>query len=127
MQLKHLFPFALLNGLFWCVLSIGFFHTNGFPADMLGWIFAGLLVTGHLFLFVWVLWLVSAPAAWVGPRTLATTATAWGSIGTLFFGLDLLVFSQYRFHISLAMLELFFGPAGREIFAFSTTMWLLMA
>lgn len=127
MQLKHLFPFALLNGLLWCVLSIGYFYTNGFPSDTLGWIFAGLLVTGHLFLFVWCLWLVSAPAAWIGPRTLATTATAWGSMGTLFWGLDLLVFSQYRFHISLAMLELFFGPAGREIFAFSTTMWLLVA
>ena len=44
---------------------------------------------------------------------------------SLSFLLDLLVYSQYRFHISPAMLELFFGPAGREIFAFSTAMWCL--
>ncbi len=125
MNLKQLFSFCVLNGLAWCVLCLGFFHINGFVTDPLGLCFTVFFILGHIFLFAWTMGILAALATFVGPRTLRWATTAWGGLFALFFTLDLLVYSQYRFHISPAMLQLFFGPAGREIFAFSTGMWIL--
>lgn len=127
MNWKQLFSFSLLCGLVWCLLSVGFFSINGFATDALGILFSVLLTFGHIFLFAWAVFLLSAPLLFVGPRATQAAATGWGGFFSLLLGLDLLVFSQYRFHISPAMLELFFGPAGREIFAFSTFMWICTA
>lgn len=125
MNVKQLFSFALLNGLAWCLLALVFFHTNGFVTDPLGLAFTVTFILGHIFLFAWTLFVLVLPAVFIGSRTLRVAATGWGGVFSLFFALDLLVYSQYRFHISPAMLQLFFGPAGREIFAFSTAMWVL--
>ena len=126
MQLRHLFTFLLGNGLLWCLGALGYFHVSGFIPGTLGISFTATFIIGHIFLFVWLCGLLCLPARLVGPRTLQAACTVWGGLFSLFFTLDLLVYSQYRFHISPAMLELFFGPAGREIFAFSTTLWILV-
>lgn len=125
MNIRNLFAFSVFHGILWSVLALGFYHINGFFADNLGLCFTVFLIAGHIFLFSWVLWLVSVPFRLIGPRALQAAAVGISGVISTFFLLDLLVYSQYRFHISPAMLELFFGPAGREIFAFSATMWLL--
>lgn len=125
MRVKQLFSFALLCALGWSLASLGFFCINGFATDPLGICFTVCALIGHTFLFAWALFLLCIPFSLLGPRAVQSAAVGWGGFLSLFFGLDLLVFSQYRFHISPAMLELFFGPAGREIFAFSTWMWIL--
>lgn len=125
MNLKQLFSFSVLCGIGWSLLSLAFFHTNGFANNPLGILFTILFILGHIFLFAWLVFLLSVPFALIGPRSTQIAASIWGGFVSLFFVIDLLVFSQYRFHLSPAMLELFFGPAGREIFAFSTQMWIL--
>jgi len=125
MNIKQLFSFSVLCALVWSILSLGFFHVNGFATDALGILFTFCLIIGHIFLFAWAVWGLSLPFVLLGPRTTQIAASVWGAITFVFLLIDLLVFSQYRFHISPAMLELFFGPAGREIFAFSTWMWVL--
>ncbi len=124
MNIRHAAAFALFHGLGWSLLSLLFFGINGFFTDPLGLLFTSVFILGHIFTFAWILWGLSVPFAWLGPRALQGACVGLGGVTSLFFLLDLLVYSQYRFHISPAMLELFFGPAGREIFAFSTAMWL---
>ncbi|MBP5617320.1 MAG: sulfatase-like hydrolase/transferase [Elusimicrobiaceae bacterium] len=125
MNIRNAAAFALLHGIGWSLLSLLFFGINGFFTDPLGLLFTFAFILGHIFLFAWILWGISIPFAWLGPRTLQGVCVGLGGITSQFFCLDLLVYSQYRFHISPAMLELFFGPAGREIFAFSTAMWVV--
>ena len=126
MNVRALFTFICLNGLLWCLGALGYSHINGFVPGTLGISFTATFIIGHIFLFAWLCGLLCLPARLVGPRTLQAACTVWGGLFSLFFTLDLLVYSQYRFHISPAMLELFFGPAGREIFTFSTSMWVLV-
>ena len=127
MKIRNVFTFTLLNGFLFCLLALGYFATSGFLTDPLGLLFTTVFILGHLFLFAWVGGLISLPFALVGPKTLQSACVVTGGITLLFLALDLLVYSQYRFHISPAMLALFFGPAGREIFAFSTVMWIGVA
>ena len=124
---KQSFSFAFLNGLCWCVLSLGFFYINGLPTDGWGICFALIFLFAHIFLFAIGLGGISYLFKFINPRFALLISLFTASLITIFFGLDLLVFSQYRFHISPAMLELFFGPAGREIFTFSLNMWLIAA
>ena len=124
MNTRHLAGFIILNGLLWCAGALGYFHINGFFPGILGIGFTAVFIIGHIFLFAWVCGLLCLPGRLIGPRSLQAACCGWGGVFSLFLVLDLLVYSQYRFHISPAMLELFFGPAGREIFAFSTVMWL---
>lgn len=125
MNVRHLTTFSLLHGLVWGILSLGFYHVSGFLTDPLGLCFTAVFIAGHIGLFVLALFLLCAPFTRIGPRTLQAACVGVGGVFSLFLGLDLLVYSQYRFHISPAMLELFFGPAGREIFAFSTATWVV--
>ncbi len=127
MNIRNLAAFSGLHGLIWCGLSVVFFCINGFVTDGLGLLFTTVFLVGHIGLFAVVLGLICAPWRLVGPRSLHVACIGVSTLFSLFFCLDLLVYSQYRFHISPAMLELFFGPAGREIFAFSATMWILAA
>ena len=123
MNIRQWFGFVILNASAWCVLSLGYFYTSGFAGDSLGILFTVTFIIGHVFLFAWGCGLVCLPFAWVGPRALELACIAAGSLFSLFWATDWLVYSQYRFHLSPAMLELFFGPAGREIFVFSNAMW----
>lgn len=45
----------------------------------------------------------------------------------LYFIIDISVFKQFRYNINLSMLQLFFGPASKEIFNFSTAMYIQFA
>lgn len=121
---RALFTFIFLNGLLWCLGSLGYFYTSGFVPGTLGISFTVTFIIGHIFLFAWLCGLLCLPFRLIGPRALQAACTVGGSVFSVILALDLVVYSQYRFHISPAMLELFFGPAGREIFAFSTTMWI---
>ncbi len=122
---ENLFTFILINGFLWCLISLGFFKINGIPADFTGISFAALFLFSHIFMFAWVMGLLCLPFKYIAKPVLKFACVFWGSVFCLFLLIDLFVFSQYRFHIGLAMLELFFGPAGSEIFVFPTSMWLM--
>ena len=119
------FTFIAINGLLWCFISLGFFKINGFYTDIPGIGFALLFWFSHIFLFAWAMGLLCLPFRYVAKPVFKFACVFWASLFFVFLLIDLFVFSQYRFHIGLAMLELFFGPAGREIFVFPTSMWLI--
>lgn len=126
-NIRRLFSFVFFNFLLWCLLSLSYFKTNGFFTDNLGIVFTSLFIPGHLFLFAVGLFLLALPWMFIGPKTFKTASILLALLVTLFFAVDTLVFSQYRFHISLAMLQLFFGPAGKEIFVFPASTWFIVA
>ncbi len=122
---ENLFAFILINGFLWCLIALGFLKINGIPSDFIGISFSALFLFSHIFVFVWVMGLLCLPFKYIANPALKFVCVFWGSVFSLFLLIDLFVFSQYRFHIGLAMLELFFGPAGSEIFVFPTSMWLM--
>ncbi len=126
MSPRQLFSFSLFQGLVWCLAALGYFYVSGFYTDPWGLLFTLLFVPAHLFMFAWLIGLLCFPVKWVGKRALTTACVAAGGLFSFFLLADMVVFAQYRFHIGLSLLELFFGPAGREIFIFSWGMWLLI-
>ncbi|MBO7190547.1 MAG: sulfatase-like hydrolase/transferase [Elusimicrobiaceae bacterium] len=127
MKRYPLFTFSAFHGVIWGIISLLFFAVNGFFTDGFGLLFTVSFIIGHAFFFAWLLGLLCRPFKKTGARGLAIAAVSLASLFTAVLAVDLLVFSQYRFHIGLFMLGLFFGPAGREIFVFPVTMWLLVA
>lgn len=125
MNIRNLCAFAFINLLLWCLAALCYFQTGGFFTDGYGLTFTALFIPGHILLFALGLFLLSLPARLIGPRALQTACVGWGGLFSLFFAVDILVYSQYRFHISPAMLQLFFGPAGKEIFVFPALTWVL--
>jgi hypothetical protein len=125
MTLRNLFSFAFLQGIIWTLACTGFFYVNGIPKGNIHFLFACIFLIGHTFVFAWILLLFGLLGRLIGKRTAQFFIITAGSAGSLFLAVDWVVFSQYRFHIGLAMLSLFFGPASREIFVFSKGMWLL--
>ena len=124
MRKRHFFTFYLLQGICWSIAALAYFKTNGFFTDPLGLSFSFFFLIGHIFLFVWLLALLTLPLYWLSPRVCQGACIFGGSLFSGLLAINWLVFSQYRFHIGPSMLELFFGPAGSEIFVFPVNMWL---
>ena len=125
MDTRNLLSFCFFEGLLWCLGAVGFFCVAGLYTDISGLLFSFTFWLSHPFVFAAGLFLCCLPFKWIGPRTLSTVCVILGGLLSSFFSADLLVYSQYRFHIGPAMLELFFGPAGTEIFAFTPAFWVL--
>lgn len=125
MNLRNLFSFCFFQSLLWVSGAIGYFLIAGLPTDVPGVLFAVTFWLSHPFTLAGLLFLFCAPFVFIGPRTLTGICIGLGGFSSAFFAVDLLVYSQYRFHIGPAMLELFFGPAGREIFAFTLGVWIV--
>ncbi|MGB2578789.1 hypothetical protein AAIR98_000708 [Elusimicrobium simillimum] len=126
MRLKNIFWFTILNYILWCLLSLKYYTTSGFFADFWGLAFMAAAIPGHLAMFAAGLLALTFLARAIGPRAARAACVIFGTLFTLFFIIDISVYSQYRFHISMAMLELFFGPAGGEIFVFPASMYAVM-
>ncbi len=127
MNVKNILIFCLFEFLFWCLLSLSYFLISGFYPSLLGTLFTALFIPGNCLMFAAGLLVVLLLLRLIGPRTAVWGAVVLGTLFNLIFLLDVFIYSQYRFHLSLAMLQLFFGPAGREIFLFPTSMYLLGA
>ncbi len=125
MKQYPLFTFCAMHGMLWSVFSLLFFAVNGFFTDFLGILFTGVFIVGHIFLLAWLLYILCWPWKFASRRVFPVACVGIAGFLTALLAVDLLVFSQYRFHIGLFMLGLFFGPAGREIFVFPVSMWLL--
>ena len=126
MNWRHFFTFLLLQGIVWSIAALAYFQTNGFFTDPVGLSFSFFFLIGHIFLFVWLLALLALPFCWISPRACRIACIGWGSLFSALLAINWVVFSQYRFHIGLAMLELFFGPAADEIFVFPLQMHVLL-
>ncbi|MBQ7908777.1 MAG: sulfatase-like hydrolase/transferase [Elusimicrobiaceae bacterium] len=127
MKIKNIFAFCLLEMLLWSVLSLAYFFVSGFYPSVTGGTFTALFILGNSFMFAIGLFALLALARSLGSKTAFWTSVILGSIFNLILCVDILVYSQYRFHISLAMLQLFFGPAGREIFVFPPSTYFILA
>ena len=125
MNLRNLFSFCCFQGILWLIGAAGYFLIAGLPTDVSGILFAVTFWLSHPFMLAGLLFLFCAPFVFIGPRTLTGVSIGLGGFFSAFFSIDMLVYSQYRFHIGPAMLELFFGPAGREIFAFTAGVWIV--
>ncbi len=126
MNVRNLFWFSFFCFCLWCAAALTYFCVGGFYTDVPGLLFTVFFIPGQLSLFMAGLFFLSFVWCPAGPRALFWAAVFWGSFWTLFFVLDIFVFTQYRFHISMAMLELFFGPAGSDIFVFPTVMYVML-
>lgn len=127
MSIRNIFWFCVCNLLLWCAAALIYFYIGGFWLDVSGVLFAFFSITGQLTLFMAGLLTLVLPWRIIGPRAAFWAAWVWGSFFAFFFALDIFIYTQYRFHISMAMLELFFGPAGREIFVLPTSMYAMVA
>ncbi len=127
MSYKNIFWFCFLEFILWCLLSLSYFAISGFYPSATGALFTVLFIPGNNFMFAAGLFVLLVLLRLVGPRTAAAGAIILGSIFNLALLLDLFVYTQYRFHISIAMLQLFFGPAGREIFVFPAATYFILA
>ncbi|MBR4682086.1 MAG: sulfatase-like hydrolase/transferase [Elusimicrobiaceae bacterium] len=125
MKAKHLFPFVCLQSLVWGLASLSFFHINGFYLDVAGILFTVTFLIGHTFVFALLVGLLAWPWSRLGSRSLQVAGVCWGSFFSTLLVIDWVVFSQYRFHVGVAMLQLLLGPARSDIFVFSAGMWLL--
>ncbi len=126
MNYKQICTFALLEFILWCVLCLIYFFVSGFYPSWTGVLFTALFIPGQMFLFALGLLLPVLLLRLVGPRTGQAAAWVFGTFFNLASLLDIFVYTQYRFHISYAMLQLFFGPAGREIFVFPVSTYILL-
>lgn len=126
MNIKNLFWFSLFCLCLWCAAALVYFSVGGFYADVPGLLFTAFSIPGQLVLFMLGMFVLALVWRLIGPRALFWAASVWGTLFTLFFALDIFVYTQYRFHISMAMLELFFGPAGREIFVFPASTYVML-
>ncbi|WP_458401785.1 sulfatase-like hydrolase/transferase [Candidatus Avelusimicrobium sp.] len=127
MNIKNIFNFCLAELLVWALMSLSYFFVSGFYPSWTGGIFTALFIVGNSFMFAAALFAVLALVRLIGPKTAFWTAVVSGGFFSLILGIDFIVYSQYRFHISVAMLQLFFGPAGREIFVFTAGTYLVLA
>ena len=127
MSLRPLSVFCLLQGALYCIGALGFFLWNGFFTDPIGLTFTFVFIVGHAGFLAVLLGLIGAAAGLTSPRVRPWVCWGAGSLTSFFLVADLVVFIQYRFHIDRSLLEMFFGPAGREIFVFPAGMWGLIA
>lgn len=127
MKIKNIFAFCALEMLLWSVLSLAYFFVSGFYPSAVGGIFTALFILGNSFMFAVGLFALLSLARLIGSKTAFWTSVVLGSLFNLILCVDIVVYSQYRFHISLAMLQLFFGPAGREIFVFPPSTYFVLA
>ena len=127
MSLRPLSVFCLLQGTLYCIGALGFFLGNGFFTDPIGLTFTFVFIVGHCGFLAVLLGLIAAAAGLTSPRVRPWVCWGAGSLTSFFLVADLVVFIQYRFHIDRSLLEMFFGPAGREIFVFPAGMWGLIA
>lgn len=125
MENKHIFSFCLLECIAWCLLSLLYYLVSGFYFSVSGILFTTLFIPGQMFLFALVLLGLLMLSRLIGKKTALVAALVLGFLFNVFFILDIFVYSQYRFHVSLAMLQLFFGPAGGEIFVFPPAAYLI--
>lgn len=127
MNYKQIFSFCLLEFLLFCLLSLIYFAVSGFYPSWTGALFTALFIPGQMFLFAAGLMILVLLGRFTGPKSGYVLTIVLGSLFNIALLLDIFVYTQYRFHISYAMLQLFFGPAGREIFVFPWTTYLLLA
>ena len=126
MKLKNLPVFVLCNMLLWSAASTLYFKTGGFYTDTPGLIFTCLFIPAQMGFLALFLGILCCAFFRLKPKHFAIACAACGALASACLAVDILVYSLYRFHLSMSMLQLFFGPAGREIFTFPALMWLLI-
>ncbi len=126
MKAKNIFWFCVINFLLLCLLSLRYYAVSGFVGGFWGVVFTPLFIFGHLSMFAAGLFIFNFLFSLIGAHAAKASCVLSASFLTSLLLTDILVYKLYRFHISMSMLELFFGPAGREIFVFPPSMYALV-
>ncbi|MDD3154870.1 MAG: sulfatase-like hydrolase/transferase [Victivallaceae bacterium] len=103
--------FALIGALNWRMTPLS-------VSTLTGNLYSVILFFGHLGLFAVALAAVVAMFGLIGKKTALVGGCVLGTAVCFLFFSDWIVFSQYKFHISLAMIGLFASPAGSELVSF---------
>lgn len=127
MNYKNIFWFCFIEFILWCLLCLIYYFISGFYPTGTGVLFTALFIPGNTFMFAAGLFVLLALLRLVGPKTALGGSIMLGSVFNIALLLDIFVYTQYRFHISMAMLQLFFGPAGKEIFVFPAATYAILA
>ena len=110
------FTFAAGHLLLWSLIAILFFLPGNLPWDPIGTPAAVLATLGHFGVIAFAPALLLTPlGGWLGRRFTLVAATIVYGLLTVFLLLDAGVFLQYRFHITPAMLSLFWHAGGELV------------
>lgn len=123
--IRDIFSFALCETAVFIVFSLFYYHFHGFPGSFSGISFALLQIPAISFQFSFVLTLIAAAFFLIYKKSSFPVCVALGSFFNILLLIDVFVYGQYHFHINLAMLRLFFGPARKEIFDFPASMYFM--
>ncbi|MBN1971914.1 MAG: DUF3413 domain-containing protein [Candidatus Delongbacteria bacterium] len=118
--------------LFGLIISIiasvcGLFYINeieaNLPIRIKSFIYSSLV--GYLGGFSAVLTVgIALPFVFITRKLYKLIGVLVGTFVVVFLLSDILVYNKYKFHINHSILSMFFGPARKEVFDFSTTMWI---
>lgn len=116
------FSFAILLTAVWGAIFTRFLAVlgdlNGAAAA-----YSYVYAVGHAVEFAFILFLFLLILIFLPKKAHAAAAISLGVIVTLFFVVELIVFKQFRIHIGVSIISMFFGPAGSEIFVFPISMY----
>jgi membrane-anchored protein YejM (alkaline phosphatase superfamily) len=116
--LAPVFAFCLANAFLWSLLGVRFINSATQSFDPAGALFSSTAVTGHFGLLALALFLLLAPTRLLPKIPRSIIAVILASLVTAFLAADSVVHAQYKQHINLAYLQMFFSADGREIFVF---------
>lgn len=115
--------FALLLSGIWLVLFLRYLSVTGLSFD-LSLLFSLSFAAGHAGEFGMAAFIVMLLLQMLPRKLRGTACVLLGAAATLFFICDYFVYKQFRLHIDMAMLGMFFGESHGDIFIFPLTMYL---
>lgn len=126
-NMKIIVFFSLFSAILWSLISIRYLKFAGDIDTVFTYLYVILFFLGHFLTFSLVLLLIPFSfLALILPKNIWNLLLLFISlVVSIVLFTDTFVYEQYRFHINKAMVEMFLGPASRDIFVFSNTMYFL--
>lgn len=106
----------------WLLLFFRYLSVPGFNLDF-AFIFSCIFAVAHAGEFALAAWLVMLIFLFLPKRLWGAFCVLLGMGVTLFLLVNFFVYRQFRLHLDMAMLGMFFGEAGSDIFVFPTVMY----
>lgn len=120
------FLYSLFIALIYGSLFI-FYYIILKPEYLSGVFYAVIYSYGHGFEFAFFVLVICIVTVWMPKYIRMFFWLAPAFVLLLYFAIDITVFKQFKYNMTFSMLQLFLGPASKEIFNFSTLMYVEIA
>lgn len=114
--------FSIFMWAIWFCLFFLYLSVSGFSPDS-SFVFSCVFAAAHAGEFALVFLLITLLLSFLPQRAWAALCVLLGAGVTLFLLANFFVYRQFRLHIDMAMLSMFFGEAGSDIFVFPPIMY----